>query len=323
MNQREKILAAVLLGIFLLWGGNTLLKRQRAAANLRKNELETARQQLADANLSLASGRRAMQQLENWQELSLPNNRDVANTLYRAWLLQKTKDAGLNVADINTNERTSLSTAYQTIGYVIEARGTLAAVTKFLYEFYRTAQLQQITKLQLTSTPGAPELAVQLQVEALILPGATHTDKLPEGKSDRLKLASAAEYEKNIVGRDLFKPYTPPRPPRDTTVRTPPRPPAPKFDEASQAYVTGILGSPVNLQAWITVRTTGEVLRVHKGDDVNVGEFKGTVESISPLMVVIKTEDEKQLRIKLGSSLRQEENEDAEAAKPAEAEKDS
>ena len=166
-------------------------------------------------------------------------------------------------------------------------------------------------------------MQIHLSVEALILPGATHKDSLPDGKSDRLKLASAAEYEKSIVGRDLFKPYTPPRPPRQTV--TAPRPPAPKFDEASQAYVTGILGPPVNLQAWITVRTTGEVLRVHTGDDVKVGEFKGKVESISPLMIVIKTEDDKQLRVKLGSSLREEEKEKAEgdeAAKPAEKEED-
>ncbi|MEX0641753.1 MAG: hypothetical protein WD468_03580 [Pirellulales bacterium] len=325
MNQREKILAAVLLCIAAAWGGKTLLQKHRDSVALHETELQNARQALQNANLSIASGRRAMRQLEKWQDLSLPTNRDVAHTLYHAWLLQKAKAAGLSVDDINPNERTAMSTSFQSIGYLIEARGTLSAVTKFLYEFYRSTQLQQITKLQLTANPGAPELRVQLQVEALILPGATHEDSLPDGKSDRLKLASISDYEKSIVGRDIFKIYTPPRPPSPPVVRAPPRPPAPKFDEASQAYVTGILGPPVNLQAWITVRTTGEVLRVHTGDDVKVGEFKGKVESISPLMIVIKTEDDKQLRVKLGNSLRDEEKERAEsdeAAKPAEKQED-
>ncbi len=324
MNQREKILAAVLICILALVGGNSLLKRHRAKVALSKTELQTANEQLQNANMSLASGRRAMQQLDKWQALSLPTNRDVARSLYHGWLLQKCKDAGLTVEDINPNEQTSLSTAYRSIGYVIEARGSLSAVTKFLYEFYRAAQLQQITKLQLTATPGSPELRVQLRVEALILPGATHDDSLPDGKSDRLKLASVGDYEKSIVGRDMFKAYTPPRPPRET-VRTPPRPPAPEFDEVAQTYVTGILGPPTNLQAWITVRTTGEVLRVRAGDDVKVGELKGKVESISPFLVVIKTDDDKQLRVKLGQTLREAEKDAAErveASKPDAEEKD-
>jgi hypothetical protein len=320
MNQREKIMAGLLLLLLAAWGGRALYGRHQASVAKRDVDLQTVRQQLAKANLSIAAGRQAMQQLDKWQELSLPPNRDVARSLYRAWLSQKTKDAGLTVEDINPNERTSLSTAYGSIGYVIEARGTLSAVTKFLYEFYRSAQLHQITKLQLTSMPGSPELRVSLQVEALILPGATHKDSLPDGTTDRLKLASLDEYEKSIGGRDLFKSYVPPRPPREATaIRTPPQPP--EFDDASQAYVTGILGSPVRLQAWITVRTTGEVLRLHAGDDVKVGDLKGKIESISPLMVVIKTDDDKQLRVKLGQSLRDadkpETKSDAAADKPA------
>ena len=149
---------------------------------------------------------------------SLPTDRDVAQSLYRAGC-RKTQRRRPWFEDINPNERTTVSTAYQSIGYVVEANGTLSAVTKFLYEFYRSAQLQQITKLQLTSRPARADLHMQLQSRSLILPGATHTDRLPEGESDRLKLASAAEYEKSIVGRDLFKAYTPPRPPREQSAR--------------------------------------------------------------------------------------------------------
>src|SRR5262245_9639764 len=216
MNKREKILAGVLVAFLLLFVGRSLISSQQRTSALRANELQAVQQQLEKSTLAIASGRHAKKQLEKWQALSLPTDRDVAHTLYRAWLSQKIKDAGLNVEDINPNERTTVSTTYRTIGYDVKARGTLSAVTKFLYEFYRSEQLQQITKLQLTAAPGAPELFVELSVEALILPGATHKDKLPEGKSDRLKLASAAEYETSIVGRDLFKPYTPPRPPRQT-----------------------------------------------------------------------------------------------------------
>ena len=207
---------------------------------------------------------------------------------------------------------------------MIEARGTLAALTKFLYEFYRSDQLQQITKLQLTAKPGARELQIHLQCRGAD-PARRHAQRQPA----RRQIGPAQAGQR----RRIRKEHRRPRPVQaihataSAAADRPhaPRPPAPKFDEASQAYVTGILGPPVNLQAWITVRTTGEVLRVHTGDDVKVGEFKGKVESISPLMIVIKTEDDKQLRVKLGSSLREEEKEKAEgdeAAKPAEKEED-
>lgn len=307
MNKREKILAIALGAILVLFGGNALISRQRLASTRSQTQLQAALQTLEKSKLAIAHGKNATRRITEWQDLALPTDRDVAHSLYRAWLIQKIKEAGLSVDDINPNERTSVSPAYQSIGYEVKARGSLANITKFLYEFYSGTLLQQITKLQMTSTPGAPDLGIQLSVEALILPGATHTDSLPEGKSDRLKLASRDDYEKSIVGRDLFKTYTPPRPPREV-VRTP-RPTPPKFDEASQAYVTGIVQSGARMQAWITVRTTGEVLRLYEGDDLHVGELKGKIESIKPRLIVLKTDDDQSLRVQLGHSLRDEDKE--------------
>jgi hypothetical protein len=317
VNKREKILAGLLLCLVVAWGGKKLLERYRDSVELSENNLQSAREQLFNAQMTLKMGDRSMRQLEKWQDMSLPPNRDVALSLYRAWLLEKTEGAGLKVEDINPNLRTTSSTSFGSIGYIVEARGTLAAVTKFLYEFYRSAQLHQITKLALTSAPGSPELRVSLQVEALVLPGSSHTDSLPDGQSDRLRLAKLDDYEKSITGRDIFKTYTPPRPPRPPrVVRTPPKPP--EFDDAAHAFVTGIVQIGPRLQAWITVRTTGEVLRLYEGDEVEVGELKGKVESISSRMVVVKTEDDKPLRVQLGHSLRDGESEKAEAgAAPA------
>jgi hypothetical protein len=325
MNKREKILAGMVVFLAIAWGGKSLFERYGESIELSEKQLQDARDQLFNAEMTIKIGDRAMRQLDKWQTMSLPPDRDVALSLYRAWLLQKTGDAGLSVDDINPNLRTTASTAFSSIGYMVEARGTLAAVTKFLFEFYRSEQLHQITKLNLVATPGSPELRVSLQVEALILPGATHTDSLPDGQSDRLQLAKLEDYEKNITGRDIFKTYTPPRPPRPPRiVRTPPKPPA--FDDAAHAYVTGIVQIGPRLQAWITVRTTGEVLRLYEGDDFEVGDLKGKVESINSRMIVMKTDDEKPLRVQLGDSLREPDEPAAEsdaASKPADQRSDS
>ncbi|MGQ0445169.1 MAG: hypothetical protein ACT4O2_08620 [Beijerinckiaceae bacterium] len=269
----------------------------------KRSELLEAKADLRDAEFKLLKGRDAMKRLAAWQEKSLPTNRDVALSLYRSWLLARALEAGLAVDDININARTTPSTAFRSIGYDFEARGQISAVAAFLHAFYRGDQLHQITRLDLRSTAGSPELAVSLAVEALMLPGATHSDKLPDGESKRLKLASVEEYKKSLGERSMFTVYTPPRPPGQPPIA---RPAPPKFDEAKHAYVTGIIQSGPRLQAWIHVRTTNESLRLYEGDTLKVGDLEGEVKAISRRAVVLQTTDGKELRVALGHSLREE-----------------
>ena len=308
MTKREKILAAAVLGLLILFGAKSLLGRYSGLVDRRQSQLYNAKRDLADAEMALARGRLAVRKMEAWQEQSLPADRDVAVSLYRSWLLERCKAAGLTVDDVNPDARSARTTAFSSIGYVVEARGSLKSVVSLLYEFYRSAQLQQITRLRLRPSTDPSQLAVSLRVEALILPGATNTDKLSDGTTDRLALASVDEYQKQLVDRNLFVAYTPPQPERQNNVVREQPPAPPKFDAAKHAYVTGIVQTGGKLQAWITVRTTGEVLRLFEGDELKVGLLEGRIVSIAPRMVVLEAGDE-QLNVELGHSLREEDQE--------------
>jgi hypothetical protein len=306
MNERERIMAAALVCLLVVFGGWKFYGRYTKSAALSATALETASSQLRGAQRTLGQSQRAMRLLEAWQEMSLPADRNEARRLYGAWIDEKAKEAGLNVTGMTPNDvRGPTSDAYKPIGYTVAADGQLSSLVKFLYEFYRRANLHQITRLSLTPKPGSQNLDISMQIEALILPGATHEDSLPDGKSDRLKLASADEYEKQITSRDVFKPYTPPRPPDEVKVadRTS-RPQAENFDDASQAKFTAVVNAGADsAEAWITVHTTDVLLRLHEGDTFEVGTVKGTVESIEIRSMVVKTADDKQLRFKLGNFL--------------------
>jgi len=309
MTKREKILAAGVLALLVVLGARSLLGRYNDMIDRREAQLLDAKKQLLDAETALTRGKIAVKKLEAWQDQSLPDDREVAMSLYRSWLLDQCKQAGLTVDDVNPDARSARTAAYSSVGYVVEARGSLASVVSLLYEFYRSAQLQQITRLRLRPSTDPAQLAVTLRVEALILPGATNTDKLPEGTSDRLKLASADEYRQELVDRNLFSVYTPPRPAQSTNLVKQEKPPGPPpFDAAKHAYVTGIVQTGGRLQAWITVRTTGEVLRLFEGDELKVGLLEGRILSIAPRMVVVQAGDEK-LQVELGHSLREEDTE--------------
>jgi hypothetical protein len=318
VNRREKILGAVVLSLVAAFIGSKWFGRFQASVAARRSAVQDAKVRLADVNLALAEGRSAVQQLETWQVRSLPNNRERALSLYKAWLLAKARDAGLAVNDIKPAARTINSAAYSTIGYQIDATGSLPAVTAMLYEFYRSTKLHQITRLRLTRPAGgSQQLEVDLEVEALSLPGAIETDRLPEGDSERLELASLEAYQKSLSERDLASLYAPPRPPRQTAERRE-RPAPPKFDDAEHAYFTAAVGNGQGWQAWINVRTTGETLHLAAGDPLKVGTLEGEVVSVEPRTLVLKNGD-KTLRVALGQTLRGGKELDADAAAPAEA----
>src|SRR5262249_15461487 len=158
--------------------------------------------------------------------------------------------------------------------------GSLSNVVAMLYEFYRSPQLHQITSLTLNRAAGSSQLTVNLNVEALSLKGATATNKLPEGDSKQLKLASADAYQKNFAERDVVTAYSPPRPPGPPRERREPPPGPPKFDDAEVAHFTGSVDSGNGWQAWINVRSTGEMLHLTAGDPVKVGAIDGEIESV-------------------------------------------
>jgi hypothetical protein len=303
MNQRERILAIAVVVLAVLWAGNYYFATYTTSLHAREAQRNAAQARLDAAEKKLSVGRTAVKQIAEWDKRSLPADLGKAQSLYKAWLLSKAKDAGLGVKDITSFTPTATNSgAYKAIGYHLVANGSLSSVTGLLYEFYRAPLLHQITRLELNRPPGASQLTVNLDVEGLSLRGAVATDKLPEGDSKRLKLASAQDYIKSFSERNLVSAYSPPRPPEPVREHHEP-PPKPKFDDSEFAMFSGVVSSGSGMQAWILVRTTGETLHLMAGDEVKVGALEGKILSVEPRALVYSTGDKK-YRVALGDSLR-------------------
>jgi hypothetical protein len=290
VNQREKILAAAVLCLVGLWGLKVAYGRYGRGQDQRQSQLLAAQDELAQLQMSLRQGERAVRNMETWQQRSLPADRERAASLYSNWLQAKAKEAGLKVDSINPVGRSTVGGGLSAIGYQIEATGSLADVVKMMHSFYSSPLLHQITQLRLTRPTGGSELGVILASEALLLPGATATDSVPEGDPKRLQLASLEEYQKSLGERNLASVYTPPRPPR-AAVAAPPAPP--KFDDSEHAYFSGSVGIGDHYQAWINVRTTGETLHLKPGEPVKIGAFEGQIVSVDRWSLVVQTGDKK------------------------------
>lgn len=303
MNQREKILAAGVLAILALWAGNHFYGNFTKTLHARESDVQDAHIKLEDAQHKLREGHLAAKQLEAFEKRALPANFEKASSLYKAWLLAKAKDSGLAYSDITQIPTSGTSTAYRPIAFQLVGNGSLSSVVSMLYEFYRSPQLHQITRLQLTRPAGSPNFTVSLDVEALCMKGAVAVDKVPEGDSHRLKLATAEAYKKSLGERDLAAAYSPPRPPGPPRTPRNATPTPPKFDDSEFAMFSGAVSSEKGMQAWITVRTTGETLHLVAGDDINVGALQGKIVSVEPRELVYSAGDKK-FRVALGESLR-------------------
>jgi hypothetical protein len=302
MNQRERLLALAVVALAALWGGNYFYGKYAKTLNARQIDLQTAQGQLDDANRKLNLGRKAVSQIEAWQERALPANYEKALSLYKAWLLGKAKESGITATDITLLPTTGTSAAYKPIAYHLVGTGSLSSVVTMLYEFYHSPQLHQINRVQLSRPAGSPVFTITLDVEALSMKGAVAVDKLPEGNSKRLKLASLDAYKKSLGDRDLATAYTPPKPPTPPADRRePPKPP--KFDESEEARFSAAVSGPKGLQAWIYVKPTGETLHVSAGDSVKIGALEGEIESVEARSLILKTGD-KRFRVQLGQYIR-------------------
>ncbi len=91
-------------------------------------------------------------------------------------------------------------------------------------------------------------------------------------------------------------------PPPPMVVVKEPDPPA--FDDAGFAYITGVVEINGRPEIWLSVRTTGQLLKLREGDRIQVGQFDGVVKRIHSKAIQIQQGD-RQLYLKNGQNLTQ------------------
>ncbi len=304
MSDREKMLATVVGLLIALWGGNWAWKNYSQWQQSATTKQINAATDLQSAQFELSKARAAVNKLRAWREQSLPASVAVAQSQYRAWLVEQLQAADLEVADVSPRPTGQQSPAYRALGYEVDASGKLAGVVEFLDTFYRSDQLHKISFLRLAPQNDGNELRVTLNVEALVVGGTDRTDGLSDGVADRLNLDTAEQYVERISKRNPFVAYTPRPAPKPKVVERPrPKPtPKPEFNHAEHARLTGVVSDGEEFQAWVTIQTLGERLYLRTGDDVDIGRFKGTVVDVFEKELLVDT-DEGVISVRVGEKL--------------------
>lgn len=320
MTQREKTLAGAIIALVCLWGGWRWLGSYTDGYDQRVAELSRLDNDLFDEQMEARRAREALLRLERFQGQSLPSDPEVARSVYSAWLIDTIKGAGLDLGSVKWASTRRYEDAATALTFGVNASGSPEAVAKWLDVYYRLDALHQLTNLQVRpSDESGDAWSLAFTTTALIVEGAQREAGLPETvpESSRLRLASADAYAESLAGRNVFASYTPPPPPQAERPNVaskprPPKPTPPPFDDAEHAQLTGIVETGAELEAWVRIRTTGETLRLHAGDLLEVGLLKGTVQAVLPREMVVEGEDGVTWRAPLGAKLREAQAADTE-----------
>jgi hypothetical protein len=391
MNQRERMLAIAVGAMAVMIVGYFSYESLSSSLDARSRSVSDAESQLESKAKKLSQAKRAVKRLKEYQAKSLPSDGELARSLYQNWLLERLEKAGFRDVKLGVLGARSRVDAFQLHTFNVGCRGNLKQLTVFLHELYSVDRLQRVRRLSLKPIPDTKDLDVGFTVEALSLKGADLKDRLSDEPSHRLALGSLDDYERVIVGRNLFASAN--RPPRLSSVSSqrgypnlslkfgvkaedpdkldqvtyslanggpvgaridpktgefswtpkekgeytatvvatdnglparsvstavkiavtdPPPPPKPEppmkkkldFDDAKFTFVTAILDVGGTWEVWLTIRTSGEVKKLHEGDKLAIGSIEGKIKQVAANRVEIET-PEQRFEVSLGDNLLQ------------------
>jgi hypothetical protein len=200
------MLAIAVGGLLVLGGCLYVWTRIDSMFTARQGQITQLEKEIHDRELIVQRGMRATQKIGDYEQRSLPPDRDVAQSRYQNWLFETAeKQVGFENVVIKASGSATASKVYQRLSYTLSGDGSIAQLTDFLYRFYSVNFLHRIHSLRVQTSKGSSKLRLTFTIEALSLPGAPKREQLTAEPSNRLA-ATLPEYRQAIVGRNLFAP---------------------------------------------------------------------------------------------------------------------
>jgi len=302
LGKRERVLAALAGGLLLAFVGWLLVAEVYSRLEARRAQIDQRAGAVEKKATRFRSIQKAQARLTEWNRRALPSDVEAGRLLYENWLLELVDRAKFQRKRVESGEiRPHRGGLFTVLSFTVRGQAKLAELTHFLHDFYTTGHLHQVRRLTIKPLENSPDFDFSATIEAISLPTADRRDKL-SNQTLRLAGADLAEYQKVIVGRNLFAPYAPPKV-DPSEVAKKPEPATPIFDHAKYVYVTGITRADGKPQAWLKSRTTDKQFLLAEGEQFQVGAIQGKVTRIGDKEVEIELDGKRRV-VPLGDNIR-------------------
>lgn len=282
---RQNILIGVFGLLVAVFGGQWAWEKSVAGPLARRREQAIRLQrQIDQRKAELEQFQRDAEQLAIWESQSLPSDPEIARSLYSDWLRGLAGRLGLLSPTVDAREASRPADSFHLLSVAVQGRGSTAQWVRFLLEFYRAGHLHQIRSMSVTPLDNGRLLECSLGIEALILPSADRDDRLSSVPGDKLAFDNWEDYEL-IVHRNLFAPSS-------------------DSDPTEQTFLTAVNYISGNPEAWFTIRTEDKLMKLRKGESLEIGRFRARIAEIVDPDVILESQGERWL-LSIGESLSQ------------------
>jgi hypothetical protein len=300
MNRREKLLAASIGLMVILFGSTKGVSKYQEAYRQNEKKLENVKEDLLEAKQAENRGLRAQNRLSDLGRLSLPTDIDIAVTHYEDWLRELLEKSNLEVGNLKSKTGSGPHKRSQLIDFDVSAQGTLAELSSFLHGFYQAGHLHRISETTLTPIEGEKALSIALTIEALSLDNCKREEDLTDRPS-KIKLEPLDRIQVDIVGRNIFAVYNPPV----TVVETPTVQFSLADDPvAAQALVSSMTRGQAGWQMSVRMKDSGKIHFFREGDPIAIGAFVGSITKLDGRFAIV-TIGKERMQVRLGQNLSQ------------------
>lgn len=182
-KKRTKILAAGLVAVIAVYSLRSTLDGflMKPIRDLQRN-LNMANAENESLKLQEIQFKVARKDLDDWKYISLPQNQDDAQRLYREWVHELTRQCGFSGPGFEvTPGARSQQKEFGTVAVEVKKAETdLQGLTRFLFLFDQADMLQRISAMKIDS-PGAqgnPRLLVSFTAEGMSVVGGEDKTEL-------------------------------------------------------------------------------------------------------------------------------------------------
>jgi len=204
MNQRERLLAIAVGGLFaallITWG----LGKYRTALSFRQQALTAQRDQQKQIHEQLVNGEYANRYMGEYLVRSLPPNPERAKSIYKQWLLETIESNELVAANVSANRSRLIGGLYQRMEFRVNGQTDIPNFVELLHDFYAKDYLHRIRDFSLTPMKEG-NFKVELSIDVIALLAAPN--ELPPRDRSSWKIdRNVAAYHDKILNRTLFEP---------------------------------------------------------------------------------------------------------------------
>lgn len=217
MTQRERILAIVVGGLFVVIGAQWVFNQYRDALRFRQNRLSSLTGDAETMQMKWLAGAEAERQMGEYKVRSLSSDQQVAQSSFQSWLLETVREVGLKDAIVDPVGDIPVGDLYRRYGFRLSGKADLPGLIDLVFSIQARDQLHRIRELNFSpvtkaSRRGATDedmegqLSIVMVIDAISLSIADANPPAPSDKPSWRIAQTKQEYLDSILNRNFFQP---------------------------------------------------------------------------------------------------------------------